>query len=486
MTPAAPLLLAAALVAPGAPPDPPPNVIVVLIDDMGWADWSCFHNRGDVVPAIAARPAEAYTPQIDRLAAEGLRFGRFYVNSPICSPSRTALTTGQYPQRWSITSYLDNRRNNRRRGVANWLDPAAPTLPRMLNRAGYRVGHFGKWHMGGQRDVGEAPLIPAYGFDASLTNFEGLGPRVLPLLNAHDGSPPRKHFGNSADLGLGPVEFMNRDEISAAFVEGAVEFIDACQAAGKPFYVNLWPDDVHTPLFPPAAKRGDGSKGELYRGVLETMDAQLGLLFDRVRDDPALRENTLIVVCSDNGPEPGAGSAGPLRGYKAQLSEGGIRSPLIVWGPGYVNPGAVGSFNSESCFAAFDLPPTLLSICGIEPEGDPDFDGEALPDVLLGRRDGSRTAPICFRRPPDRDTFYGVKDLPDLAIVEGGGGRWKLFCEYDGSDAKLYDLVADPGETTDRAAENPRVVARLRAAVTAWHAALPQDRGPELAGPGRR
>jgi arylsulfatase A-like enzyme len=114
-----------------------PNVVLILIDDMGWGDFSCFGN------------AEGKTPHVDRLAAEGIRFSQFYVNAPICSPSRCALTTGQYPQRWQINSFLNNRADNQRRGIANWLDPNAPTLARMLQQSGYATGHFGKWHLGG-------------------------------------------------------------------------------------------------------------------------------------------------------------------------------------------------------------------------------------------------------------------------------------------------------------------------------------------------
>ena len=142
-----------------AAPKPRPNIVVVFIDDMGWGDLSCFGNKA------------VETQNIDRLAAEGIRFEQFYVNSPICSPSRVAISTGQYPHRWRITSYLSNRQHNEARGVAQWLDPKAPMLARMLHDSGYATGHFGKWHMGGQRDVGEAPLISEYGFDASLTNF---------------------------------------------------------------------------------------------------------------------------------------------------------------------------------------------------------------------------------------------------------------------------------------------------------------------------
>ena len=149
---------------------PKPNIVMVFIDDMGWRDLSCF--GGEAVK----------TKNIDALAEQGLRFNNFYVNAPICSPSRTALSTGQYPWKWNITSYLASRKLNKERGIANWLDPKAPMLARTLKEHGYATGHFGKWHMGGQRDVGEAPLIPQYGFDESLTNFEGLGPRSVTLV----------------------------------------------------------------------------------------------------------------------------------------------------------------------------------------------------------------------------------------------------------------------------------------------------------------
>ena len=156
-----------------------PNIILVFIDDMGWGDFSCFGNEA------------ANTPHIDRLAEEGLRFDQFYANSPICSPSRVAISTGQYPQRWKITSYLSNRDHNTKRGMAQWLDPKAPMLARSLKKAGYATGHFGKWHMGGQRNVADAPPISMYGFDESLTNFEGIGPKLLPL-TLKPGQDPQK------------------------------------------------------------------------------------------------------------------------------------------------------------------------------------------------------------------------------------------------------------------------------------------------------
>lgn len=155
------------------------------------------------------------------------------------------------------------------------------------------------------------------------------------------------------------------------------------------------------------------------------------------------------------------------------LYEGGIRSPLVVWGPGLVEPSQAGTVNGTSVLSGIDLVPSLLAIAGV-PTGGVRFDGEALPGTLLGRSAASREQPLFFRRPPDRDRFYGVDDLPDLAVRDG---RWKLLCEYDGSKPLLYDLEADPGETRDLASERPGIVERLVAEVVVWHASLPPDAG---------
>ena len=446
----------------------PPNIVVVFIDDMGWADFSCFGNR------------EAQTPEIDRLAEEGVRFEQFYVNSPICSPSRVALSTGHYPQRWRITSYLNHRQSNIARGMAQWLDPAAPMLARILQEAGYATGHFGKWHMGGQRDVDDAPPITAYGFDVSLTNFEGMGPKLLPLVLRPGEQQPGRIWQGAERLGEG-YRWMLRAEITSGFVEGALDFVEQAVAAQKPFYINLWPDDVHSPFWPPVDKWADGKRG-LYYAVLEEMDRQLGKLFDRIRSDEILRRNTLVLVCSDNGPELGAGSAGPLRGFKTHLFEGGVRSPLIAWAPGLIAPAAHGRVNESSVFSAIDLVPSLLEITGVAAPVNASFDGEALGEVVLGSSDRSRQAPLFFRRPPDRDAFYGVKDLPDLAVRKG---RWKLLCEYDGSEVRLYDLMRDEGEMMDVSAQHAGIVTELTQEVLAWHAAMPADHGATFA-PARR
>ncbi len=437
----------------------PPNVITVFIDDMGWQDLSCFGGQADE------------TPHIDQLAAEGLRFTNFYVNSPICSPSRTALTTGNYPARHRITSYLAKRELNEQRGMAQWLDVGVPTLPRMLSLAGYATGHFGKWHMGGQRDVGDAPLITEYGFDASLTNFEGLGARILPLCDAYDGQEPKRHDLGSANLGRGPIEWADRSKITQRYVDRTLEFIDEASAQERPFYVNVWPDDVHSPFFPPEALRGDEAKRSLYLAVLKTMDQQLGTLFDRVRSDPRLRDNTFIILASDNGHEPGAGSGGPLRGAKGSLYEGGIRSPLIVWGPGFVESTVVGSTNDTTILSSVDLVASLMNLCQAEAPDGYQCDGEDLLAALLGKSIAQRSSPLFWRRPPDHPGKPNAP-APDLAVRDE---QWKLVCDIHGKQVQLFDLTKDIGEANNLKKTHPQITKRLKQSLLKWNATLPID-----------
>lgn len=439
-----------------------PNIIFVLADDMGYADLPLYGGQG------------VQTPNIDRLAREGIRFTQFYVNSPICSPSRTAFTTGQYPARWGITSYIDNRELNNQRGMAQWLDLSAPTVAHSLTGAGYESGHFGKWHMGGGRDVGEAPLPTEYGFAQSLTQFEGLGDRVLPLMSAQKGKPVEKlGLGvASAQLGRGKVTWVPRADVTSAFVDGALGFIEQTEKNNKPFYINLWPDDVHSPYDPPETLRGDSSKRELYRGVVSNMDTELGPLFDAVRNDPKLRDNTLIIFASDNGPEEGAGLATPFRGTKGQLYEGGVREPLIVWGPGLIPASKAGTVNDTAIVSGVDFLPTMLKVAGVSMV--PQTDGSDLSATFLGKTEAGRTKPLFWKRPPDRPGSP-EEPLPDFAMRDG---NMKFLMQTDGSNPQLYDLSKDKGETNNLAAAQPQLVQRLTKAVLDWNKTLPAAPAP--------
>jgi uncharacterized sulfatase len=346
-----------------------------------------------------------------------------------------------------------------------------------LREHGYATGHFGKWHLGGQRDVGDAPRITAYGFDESLTNFEGLGPRLLGLNDAHDGLPARRYALGSDKLGQGPIIWYDRDRLTQGYVGAAIQFAECAHADGRPFYLNVWPDDMHSPFFPPKDRRGSASKRDLYDGVLKTMDEQLGVLFEWVRRSEALRENTLIAMCSDNGPEPGAGSASGFRGSKATLYEGGIRSPLVIWGPGLTAPDRMGAINQESVLMAMDLVPSMLRLARLEPKGP--LDGEDLSDTLLGRSARSRSQPLYWRRPPDRKVWPAGSGSvqPDLAMRRG---EWKLLCDYDGQRPELYDLQSDLSESKNLATERVKLVETLRASLLEWHRSMPPDNGPTL------
>jgi uncharacterized sulfatase len=450
-----------------APAPQYPNILFFLIDDMGYRDLSCFGGT------------RVKTPEIDRMAAEGLAFDQFYVSSPICSPSRVALLTGQYPNRWHITSYLDTRKVNENRGLANWLSLDAPTVARPLQKAGYYTAHVGKWHMGGQRDVADAPHIDQYGFDSYLTSMEGLGPRVLARFENKMKHPPTDM---SAKFGGPGAEFVDRDKVSQRYVDRALEEIEKAHKAGKPFYINLWPDDVHSPFQPPAKLRGDGSKTAGYLGVLEELDRQAGRIFDRIRSDPALRDNTIILICSDNGFEPGAGTAGSLRGNKGQLYEGGIRSPLIVWGPGRLASSAKpGTRNDRTVIAGIDFAPAVLALAGVETPSDVKFDGLDMSAALLGKSSEPRPSPTMWVRPPDRPG-PPKNPMPDVAIRDG---NWKLCVMRDGSRAELFDVIKDPNESNNLASENPDVVKRLSETVIAWDKAIepnPKTWTPKAAG----
>ncbi|MEM6689619.1 MAG: sulfatase-like hydrolase/transferase, partial [Planctomycetota bacterium] len=438
-----------------------PNILMVLIDDMGFADLSCFGG-----------PTE--TQHIDQLASEGIRFGQFYVNSPICSPSRVALQTGRYPFHYRISSYLARRQLNKEREMPNWLSVDAPSLPRQLRRIGYYTGHFGKWHMGGQRDVDEAPLITEYGFDRSLTNFEGLGPRVLGWKTEANGKRSLHALG-SDKLKTGPVIEAERHQVTDAFIDRAIKHIDHAGVLERPFYINLWFDDVHGPFYPD----GDASvvqklpQRERYRLVLDQMDESLGRIFERIQSDEKLRDNTLIVLLSDNGHDVNAGSGGELRGGKTWLYEGGIRSPLIVWGPGIIAPDAIGSVNNQSVGCSLDLNRSLYTIAGTNPENPDELDGEDISATLLGKEHKSRQDFIAWRRPIDRPGFsHGLKeDNPDLAIRRG---RWKYLVNRDGSNAQLYDLIEDAAESHNLAHNRKELVNSLDDSLRKWDDHFPK------------
>lgn len=433
-----------------------PNILFILIDDMGYADLGCYGND------------EVHTPAIDQLASEGIRFTQYYASSPICSPSRVAALTGQYPYRWGITSYIDSRAKNKARGMRDFLDLQALSVARILSNAGYYTAHIGKWHMGGGRDVGEAPLITEYGFHESVTQFEGLGERYLATYETLNlkGST-RQLEKSSALLGRGSVHWEKRYRITERFVDRTIAVMKHAHESGKPFYINLWPDDVHTPLEPSPANRGKGTKHDRYIGVVTELDSQLGRVFDFIRKDPELSTNTIIVLTSDNGPEPGAGSAGNFRGTKSCLYEGGVREPFLVWYPARTPASGRGTVNTKNIIAGIDLLPSFAALAGVD-KSHP-FDGIDVSNAFIGKPQPDRKEPIMWQRPPDRKVVEG-ETQPDLAIREGD---FKMLMDTDGSRVELYNLSEDPGELLNISGEHPEIVERLSDTLLSWYASMP-------------
>ncbi|MEM6378382.1 MAG: sulfatase-like hydrolase/transferase [Bacteroidota bacterium] len=438
----------------------PPNILFVFIDDMGFGDLGCYGNE------------EVSTPNIDQLAAEGIRFHQFYVNSPICSPSRVSVLTGNYPSKWGITSFIHTKKANARRGLQDYLMLEAPSVAKSFQKAGYHTAHIGKWHMGGGRDVDDAPLIKDYGFNESITQFEGLGERYLATFETLPNLKDSTRFLEkmSAKLEKGPIHWVKRDAFTEIFIDHTIAAIKTAQDSNQPFYINLWPDDIHTPLEPPLALRGDLSTKARFLGVVQEMDLQLGRLFDFIKSHESLRDNTLIIFTSDNGPDKAVNKAGHLRGYKTNLYEGGIREPFIAWWPGKIPSSKVGSINMESVIAGFDLPPTFMSAAGINYNPSL-YDGQNMLDDLLGKQVTARAKPLFWIRPPDRPGYNGDND-PDLAIRHQ---NYKLLMDVDGSNKQLYDMIDDERESKNLATDPnyAQTLEKLSQELIAWYQDYP-------------
>lgn len=442
------LALLAGLLAAAPAAAARPNVLLILADDLGPGDLGCF--GGTVAP----------TPHLDRMAREGVRFTQYYAAAPLCSPSRGGLLTGRFPGRWRLTSYLQTRAGNRACGQADFLDPAAPSLPRLLKAGGYATLHVGKWHLGGGRDVADPPEFAAYGYDRGLGTWES--PEPHPDLTAKD------WIWSAAD----PVKRWDR---SRWMVDQTLAFLDA--NAGKPCFVNLWLDDPHTPRVPTAADQRAGKDGratgsgvtkDRLAGVMAELDKQIGRLLDTVRSRKTDRP-TLVLFLSDNGPLPtfGRSRAAGLRGSKLSLYEGGIRVPCLAWGPGVVPAGGT---NDRTVLAGVDLLPTVGRLCGATvPAGG---DGEDLSAALRGETP-ARTKPLYWEYGRNPTAFAypaGADRSPTLAVRDGD---LKLLVNADGAGAELYDLAADPTETTNLAAARPGVAKRLTDRALAWRKELP-------------
>jgi len=453
-----------------------PNIIFLFTDDQGWGDLGCYGH-----PYLK-------TPHLDKLAKDGTRFEQFYSCASVCSPSRTAFMTGHYPARHHIHRHLSNHGHNKHNKMPDFLDPKATTVTRLVQQAGYRVGHFGKWHLGHTKN---APEPGAYGIDEYRT-LAGTGPGW-----DRNGNPTKKDLAiASYDSCSSKDRFWTHS--MDLFVDQSIAFIEKSKDCEKPFYLNLWAILPHAPNRPTAAQlaeyknlkanpqdfdswmrryaknaRNLQEQMKNYCAVMSHIDAAVGRLLGKL-DELKLTSNTLVFMTSDNGPEDyhignmrnsGMGSVGVLRGRKRSLYEGGVRMPCIARWPGVVPAGKV---NKTSVIGAVDWLPTVCSIAGVQtPDIKPD--GEDVSDILRGKP-RPRTGPLFWEW---RAGVVGNKAYrpPALAIRDG---KWKLHANPDGSRKELYDIPKDPEERTNLATKNPKIVARLLAKLLAWKKALPK------------
>ena len=425
------LALACATTTPSTERLTLPNILILLADDLGARDSSVYGSTF------------YETPNLDRLAAQGMRFTQAYAAGSVCSPTRASLQTGKYPPRTGVTDFIPGQRPA---GTAlEVLDSASglaakeTTLAEAFASEGYRTFYAGKWHLG--RDAG-AP--ENHGFD-----------RVLP------------ETGRGIERGR-------------AIVASAVEFMQPRDGA-PPFFALLSFYEPHTPIerypehiahfgakaealgaAPPPVKEHDGltrarQDDVAYASEVAGLDDWIGLVLASL-DSLDLARDTIVVLLSDNGgfstgPKPGPTSNAPLRAGKGWLYEGGIRVPLVIRAPRVTAPGSTTSVPVITT----DLFPTLLELAGLAPRPEQHRDGVSLAP-LLGGGAAPAARPLFWHYPH----YHGSTWRPGSAIRVGD---WKLVELYDYDDVELYDLASDPGEANDVSAANPAVVAELRGAL---------------------
>ncbi len=407
-----------------------PNVVIINIDDMGYSDPSCF--GGDYAP----------TPNIDQMAKEGLTLRQFYTACPISSPSRAGLTTGMYPTRWGINTFLQERINNARNEQNDFLDANAPSMARAFKEGGYTTGHFGKWHMGGGRDVTNAPSITSYGFDEYSSTWE---------------SPDPDPKLTSSNWIWAQTDEVKRWDRTAYFVDRTLDFLS--RHKGEPCFVNLWPDDVHTPWVYENDEASLRESSGSFAIVLAELDRQIGRLMQGLKD-LELDENTIVIFTGDNGPAPAFDGhrTNSFRGQKGTLYEGGIRMPFIIRWPGVIEADKV---NHTSMVCTVDLFPSLCSIAGVDFTTNYPLDGKDMSQILLGNSEERRETPLFW----EFGKTKADRISPHIGVREGD---WKLMVNADGSSTELYNMATDFNEVNNVAVDNPEITERLKKMAIEW------------------
>ena len=439
---------------PSSPPaEVRPNVILLMADDLGWGD-AGFQGHETL-----------RTPELDAMAAAGIRFTRFYAAAPVCSPTRGSVLTGRHPHRYGIISANKGH-----------LPTDEVHLATALRERGYRTGHFGKWHLGtltrleedsnrGGPD-GVEHFAPPWerGFDVSFST-EAKVPTWDPMVDPDTGDAYGTAYWSGEETRV--TENLEGDD-SRVILDRVLPFVREAVTDEVPFFAVVW---FHTPHLPVLAGpddlaryEGAGEARQHYWGAVTAMDREIGRLRRELREQGVARD-TILFFCSDNGPEGkenAPGSTGGLRGRKRSLHEGGIRVPAIWEWPARIAGGGV----SDAAAVTSDYLPTLFELLGIPLPGDREIDGLSLTPLLDD---------LAWRRPRG----IGFESGKQVAWIQQ---RWKLIqtpeISKDGAAPgyALFDLLADPGETTDLAAEHPELARQLHGERERWRASCRRDR----------
>lgn len=324
-------------------------------------------------------------------------------------------------------------------------------MARAFQNAGYETAHIGKWHMGGGRDVKNAPSIYEYGFDEYVSTYES--PDSDPVLTATDWIWSAK-------------DSVKRWKRTEYFVDRSIDFIR--RNKDRAFFLNLWPDDMHTPWVPEsfANQKRMWNDEKAFIPVLKELDYQIGRLLDAL-DEMQLTGNTLIIFSSDNGPSPSfdALRTARLRGTKNSLFEGGIRMPFIIRYPKKIQKGIV---NDKTVLCSVDLYPSLCAIAGIKNEKGYKGDGEDMSDALLGKKQTVRKKDLMWDFGRNKYFMFPKSKYdksPHLAIRHG---KWKLLVNSDGTDMQLYNMDVDKYELNNVAHSYPKLAEELKNKVCNW------------------
>jgi arylsulfatase A-like enzyme len=425
-----------------------PNFVFILVDDLGWADVKCNF------------PESFYdTPNIDKMAGNGVRFTQAYSANPVCSPTRAALMTGKHPNRVDITDWIPGSDPKMRPLLGpqdrNELALEEVTIAEKLKEEGYKTCFIGKWHLGGEGFYPEDQ-----GFDINI--------------GGHDkGSPPGGYYSpyKNPKLTDGPEGEYLTDRLTS---EG-IKFIN--ENKKEPFFLYLTFYTVHTPIQAsekfiekyrekreqlgieevPYKQEGEGwtklqQEDAAFASMVASMDENVGRVLKTLKEQ-GLDKNTWVIFTSDNGglstlySKGAPTSNGPLRAGKGWCYEGGIRVPLVIQGPELVNPGRI----TDQPVVSMDFYTTILNLAGVEHN---DNDGVNLTPLLTQEKPLNRD--VLFWHYPH---YHGSAWTPGSALRKGD---WKLIVHYEDNSIELFNLKNDPGETTDIAKDNPEKVAELK------------------------